>query len=163
MKLPFSLAGALFAALASTSALAATDTVTLYVYGTLTLPPCTLTSSKILLADFGYLPYNKIDSAPLIDIPVTLNCPANSSLNISIKATNVVQGSTTQASAGKSNLAYSLLWNSDNTAANVTGVKRSLTKQSGIVDLGLKAKLIATGPLTEGAFSTTAVISIEFL
>ena len=159
MKLALSFA----TALACTPILAATDTVTINVNGTLTRPPCTLTSSKTLSANFGSLPYDQIASAPLIDIPVTLSCPGNSSLNISIKAASTVSGSTTQASAGKTNLAYSLLWNSDNTAANLTGVKRSLTNQSGAVDLSLKAKLVALGALTEGAFSTTAVISIEYL
>lgn len=159
MKLALSLA----TALACTPVFAATDTVTINVNGTLTRPPCTLTSSKTLSANFGSLPYNQIDTAPLIDIPVTMSCPSNSSLNISIRAASAVSGSTTLASAGKTNLAYSLLWNSDNTAANLTGVKRSLTNQSGAVDLSLKAKLVALGALTEGAFSTTAVISIEYL
>lgn len=163
MKLALLLSTVLFTSLASTLTFAKTDTVSINVNGTLTKPPCTLTSSKSLSANFASLPYDQIDSAPLIDIPVTLSCPSNSSLNISIKAASAVSGSTTQASAGKDNLAYSLLWNSDNTAANITGVKRSLTNQSGAVDLSLKAKLIALGALTEGAFSTTAVISIEYL
>lgn len=163
MKLALLLSVVLFTPLVSKTTLAATDTVTIYLNGTLTRPPCTLTSSKTLSANFGSLPYDQIASAPLIDIPVTLSCPSNSSLNISIKAASAVSGSTTQASAGKSNLAYSLLWNSDNSAANITGVKRSLTNQSGAVDLSLKAKLVALGALTEGAFSTTAVINIEYL
>lgn len=163
MKVATSLAAVLLSAFTCTSTFATTDTVSINVTGTLTKPACTLTSSKSLSANFGSLPYDQIASAPLIDIPVTLTCPSNSSLNISIKAASAVSGSTTQASAGKTNLAYSLLWNSDNTAANITGVKRSLTNQSGAVNLSLKAKLIALGALTEGAFSTTAVISIEFL
>ena len=163
MKLALSLSVVLFTPLVSTTTFAVTDTVSIYVNGTLTKPPCTLTSSKTLSANFGSLPYNQIDTAPLIDIPVTMSCPSNSSLNISIRAASAVSGSTTLASAGKTNLAYSLLWNSDNTAANITGVKRSLTNQSGAVDLSLKARLVTLGPLTEGAFSTTAVISIEYL
>ena len=163
MKLALLLSVVLFTPLVSKTTLAATDTVTIYLNGTLTRPPCTLTSSKTLSANFGSLPYDQIASAPLIDIPVTLSCPSNSSLNISIKAASAVSGSTTQASAGKTNLAYSLLWNSDNSAANITGVKRPLTNQSGAVDLSLKAKLVALGALTEGAFSTTAVINIEYL
>ena len=101
--------------------------------------------------------------AALIDIPLTMTCPANSVLAVSILAARTIQGSTTQASTGKTNLAYSLLWNSDSTAANITGTKRNLTNQSGTVDLSMKAKLIALGALTEGAFSTSAVISIEYL
>jgi len=104
-----------------------------------------------------------VADAPLIDIPLTMTCPANSVLAVSILAARTIQGSTTQASTGKANLGYSLLWNSDSTAANVTGVKRNLTNQSGTVDLSMKAKLIAQGALTEGAFSTSAVISIEYL
>ena len=102
-------------------------------------------------------------AAPMVDVPVTMTCPPNSSLSVSIKASNVYQGSTTQAYAGKINLAYYLYWNSDNTIANVTGVKRNLTNQNGTVDLSLKAKLVGLGGLTEGDFSASAVISIEYL
>ena len=163
MKLTLSLAAAAFATLACTSANAVTDTITINVSGTLTRPPCTLTSSRTLTANFGSLRYDQVADAALIDIPLTMTCPANSVLAVSILAARTIQGSTTQASTGKANLGYSLLWNSDSTAANITGVKRNLTNQSGTVDLSLKAKLIALGVLTEGAFSTSAVISIEYL
>ena len=163
MKLPLSLAAAVFASLVCTSANAITDTVTINVSGTLTRPPCTLTSSRTLTANFGSLRYDQVASAAMIDIPVTMTCPANSSMSVSIQASSVYQGSTTQAYAGKTNLAYSLLWNSDNSVANVTGVKRTLSNQSGTVDLSLKARLIALGALTEGAFSASSVISIEYL
>lgn len=163
MKLPLSWAAALFAGLACTSAFAVTDTVTINVSGTLTRPPCTLTSSKTLTANFGSLRYDQVDSAAMIDIPVTMTCPANSSMDVSIKASSVYQGTTTKAYAGKTGLAYSLTWNSTGTAADLTGVKRTLTKQSGTVDLSMKAKLLAVGALTEGAFSASAVISIEYL
>ena len=163
MKLSVTLAAALFAGLLSATANAATDTVTINLSGTLTRPPCTLTSSKTLTANFGSLRYDQVADAALIDIPLTMTCPANSVLAVSILAARTIQGSTTQASTGKTNLAYSLLWNSDSTAANITGTKRNLTNQSGTVDLSMKAKLIALGALTEGAFSTSAVISIEYL
>ena len=163
MKLSVTLAATLFAGLLSATANAATDTVTINLSGTLTRPPCTLTSSKTLTANFGSLRYDQVADAPLIDIPLTMTCPANSVLAVSILAARTIQGSTTQASTGKANLGYSLLWNSDSTAANVTGVKRNLTNQSGTVDLSMKAKLIAQGALTEGAFSTSAVISLEYL
>ena len=163
MKLSISLTAALFAGLLSTAANAVTDTVTINLSGTLTRPPCTLTSSKTLTANFGSLRYDQVADAALIDIPLTMTCPANSVLAVSILAARTIQGSTTQASTGKTNLAYSLLWNSDSTAANITGTKRNLTNQSGTVDLSMKAKLIALGALTEGAFSTSAVISIEYL
>ncbi|HBP49438.1 fimbrial protein [Pseudomonas sp. FSL R10-0056] len=163
MKLSLTLAATLFAGLLSSTANAVTDTVTINLSGTLTRPPCNLTSSKTLTANFGSLRYDQVADAALIDIPLTMTCPANSVLAVSILAARTIQGSTTQASTGKTNLAYSLLWNSDSTAANITGTKRNLTNQSGTVDLSMKAKLIALGALTEGAFSTSAVISIEYL
>ena len=163
MKLSLTLAATLFAGLLSLTANAVTDTVTINLSGTLTRPPCNLTSSKTLTANFGSLRYDQVADAALIDIPLTMTCPANSVLAVSILAARTIQGSTTQASTGKTNLAYSLLWNSDSTAANITGTKRNLTNQSGTVDLSMKAKLIALGALTEGAFSTSAVISIEYL
>ena len=163
MKLSLTLAATLFAGLLSSTANAVTDTVTINLSGTLTRPPCNLTSSKTLTANFGSLRYDQMADAALIDIPLTMTCPANSVLAVSILAARTIQGSTTQASTGKTNLAYSLLWNSDSTAANITGTKRNLTNQSGTVDLSMKAKLIALGALTEGAFSTSAVISIEYL
>ena len=163
MKLSLTLAATLFAGLLSSTANAVTDTVTINLSGTLTRPPCNLTSSKTLTANFGSLRYDQVADAALIDIPLTMTCPANSVLAVSILAARTIQGSTTQASTGKTNLAYSLLWNSDSTAANITRVKHNLTNQSGTVDLSMKAKLIALGALTEGAFSTSAVISIEYL
>lgn len=163
MKLSLTLAATLFAGLLSSTANAVTDTVTINLSGTLTRPPCNLTSSKTLTANFGSLRYDQVADAALIDIPLTMTCPANSVLAVSILAARTIQGSTTQASTGKTNLAYSLLWNSDSTAANITGTKRNLTNQSGTVDLSMKAKLIALSALTEGAFSTSAVISIEYL
>lgn len=163
MKLCVSLAAALIAGMASTSAIAATDTVTVNVSGTLTRPPCTLTSSKTLTVNFGTMRYDQIAAAAMIDIPVTLNCPANSALSISVMASNVFQGSTTQAYAGKDNLAYLMYWSDDNSAVNVRGAKRNLTNQSGTVDLSMKAKLTALGAVSEGTFSASSVISIEYL
>ena len=163
MRLNALLAAALIVGTACTSVNAATDTVTVNVSGTLTRPPCTLTSSKTLTVNFGTIRYDQIAAAPMVDIPVTLNCPANTALNISVKASNVFQGSDTQAYAGKDYLAYLMYWNSDNSAVNVTGIKRNLTNLSGSVDLSMKAKLVALGAMTEGAFSASSVISIEYL
>jgi minor fimbrial subunit len=163
MKLPVSLAAALFAGLVYAPAYAVTDTVTINVSGTLTRPPCILTSSKTLTANFGSLRYDQVDSAPVIDIPVNMICPNNSSMNVSVKASTNYQGAPTKGYAGKSGLAYTLTWNSDATDADLTGVKRVLTNQSGAVDLGMKAKLVTVGAVTEGAFSASAVISIEYL
>ena len=163
MRLNALLAAALIVGTACTSVNAATDTVTVNVSGTLTRPPCTLTSSKTLTVNFGTIRYDQIAAAPMVDIPVTLNCPANTALSISVKASNVFEGSTTQAYAGKDYLAYLMYWNSDNSAVNVTGTKRTLTNLSGSVDLSMKAKLVALGAMTEGAFSASSVISIEYL
>ena len=163
MKLCVSLAAALIAGMACTSANAVTDTVTVNVSGTLTRPPCTLTSSKTLTVNFGTMRYDQIAAAPMVDVPVTMTCPANSALSISVMASAVFQGSTTQAYAGKNNLAYLMYWNSDNSAVNVTGTKRNLTNLSGSVNLSMKAKLVALGATTEGAFSASSVISIEYL
>lgn len=163
MRLNALLAAALIVGTACTSVNAATDTVSVNVSGTLTRPPCTLTSSKTLTVNFGTIRYDQIAAAPMVDIPVTLNCPANTALSISVKASNVFQGSTTQAYAGKDYLAYLMYWNSDNSAVNVTGTKRTLTNLSGSVDLSMKAKLVALGAMTEGAFSASSVISIEYL
>jgi type 1 fimbria pilin len=163
MRLHLSLAAALFAGLACTSAFAVTDTVTVNVSGTLTRPPCTMTSSKTLTVNFGSIRYDQIAEAPMVDIPVTLNCPANSALNISVRASNHFQGSDTQAYAGKDNLAYLMFWNSDSSAVNVVGAARRLTNLNGAVDLSMKAKLTALGATTEGAFSASAVISIDYL
>ncbi len=84
-----------------------------------------------MTANFGSIRTDQISSASSVDIPVTLNCPANSALNVSIKASGVYSGSSTYATTSKTNLVYMLSWKSDNSVANVTGTKRNLTNQSG--------------------------------
>lgn len=163
MKLSISLAAAFIAGLICTAATAATDIITVNVSGTLTRPPCTLTSSKALTVNFGTMRADQVSAGPTVNIPVTLSCPANSALSISVKASSVLQGSNILAYAGKANLAYLMYWSSDNTIIDVTGVKRTLTNQSGTVDLSMKTKLVAQGTVTEGAFSASSVISIEYL
>lgn len=161
MRLHLSLAAALFAGLACTSANAVTDTVTINVSGTLTRPPCTMTSSKTLTANFGTLRYDQVDTAAQIDVPMTMTCPPNSALNISVTASSALTD--TVASAGRTNLGYSLFWKSDNSVINIRGTKRNVTNLNGAVDLSMKAKLIAQGTLYEGAFSASAVINIDYL
>lgn len=146
---------------ASNTALAASDSSTLTVKGTLIRPPCTLTSNKVLTADFGSLRYDQIDTATQIDVPVTMTCPANSVLNISVTASSAL--SDTVASAGRPNLGYSLLWKSDSSLINIKGTKRSLSNLNGAVDLSMKAKLVAQGALSEGDFSASAIINIDYL
>ncbi|WP_339496273.1 fimbrial protein [Pseudomonas sp. RA_105y_Pfl2_P56] len=145
------------------SAFAITDTVTINVSGTLTRSSCKMTSSKALSVDFGSLRYDQVASGPIIPVPITLTCPANSSLSISVKASNAISGSTTQAATDKENLAYSLTWNRDGSPVDITGSKKTLTKQDGTVDLGMKAKLVAIGTLSEGTFSASTVVNIEYL
>lgn len=163
MKRLLSLSALLCAGIVCQPAFAVTDTVTIEVSGTLTRPPCVVTGSKTLSVNFGTRRYDQVAAAPLVSVPINLTCPPNSSLNVSVKASGAVAGSTTQATTGKENLAYSLTWNSDSSDVNITGVKKTLTKLSGAVDLGMKAKLIANGTLTEGAFSASTVVSIEYL
>ncbi|ALI02891.1 fimbrial protein [Pseudomonas sp. FW306-02-F02-AA] len=163
MKLLGSATVLLVAGITCQSAFAITDTVTINVSGTLTRPPCNVTSSKTLSVDFGSLRYDQVESAPVVPVPITLICPANSSLSVSIKASGAVSGSTTQATTDKANLAYTLTLSSDNSAVDITGAKRTLTKQNGNVDLSMKAKLLKNGELTEGKFSASTVINIEYL
>jgi Protein of unknown function (DUF1120). len=152
---------ALLGLFASNNALAASDSSTLTIKGTLTRPPCTLTSNKVLTADFGSLRYDQVDAAPLIDVPVILTCPSNSGLNISVTASSAL--SDTVASAGSTNLGYSLLWKSDNSLINIKGTKRNVPNLNGAVDLSMKAKLVAQGTLSEGNFSASAVINLDYL
>lgn len=85
MKLCLSVAAAFIAGMARTSANAVTDTITVNVSGTLTRPPCTLTSSKALTANLDTMLYDQIAAVSMVDIPITMTCPANSALSISVK------------------------------------------------------------------------------
>lgn len=143
------------------SAQAATDTVTINVSGTLTRPPCTVTSAKTLTADFGSIEYDKVAAAPAIDVPLTLNCPPNSSFTIAVTASSALTD--TIASAGLMNLGYQLKRKDNNTAVDIRGTARTVSNVQDSVDLGMSAKLIARGTLTEGAFSASAVVSITYL
>ncbi|OZY57932.1 fimbrial protein [Pseudomonas lundensis] len=151
----------LLGVLASNAAFAASDRSELTIKGTLTRPPCTLTSNKVLTADFGSLRYDQVDSAPQIDVPITLTCPPNSGLNISVTAATALTD--TVGSAGRTNLGYSLFWKNDSTAINVKGTKKNVSNLNGAVDLSMKAKLISRGTLSEGDFSASAVINIDYL
>lgn len=143
------------------SAQAATDSVTINVSGTLTRPPCTLTSAKTLTANFGSIEYDKVAAAPAIDLPLTLTCPPNSSFTIAITASSALND--TLASAGRANLGYQLIRKDNSSAVNVRGVARTVSNVNGAVDLGMTAKLVANGTLSEGAFSASAVVNITYL
>lgn len=159
MRIPFFCAAA--ALVMSASANAATESVTINVSGTLTRPPCTLTSARTLTANFGSIEYDKVAAAPAIDLPLALTCPANSSFTIAITASSALTD--TIASAGRANLGYQLLRKDNNSAINVRGVARTVSNVSGAVDLGMSARLVAQGALTEGAFSASAVVNIVYL
>ncbi|MGS7760996.1 fimbrial protein, partial [Escherichia coli] len=152
---------ALLGGMACNNALAASDSSNLTVKGTLTRPPCTLTSDKVLTADFGSLRYDQVDSAAQIEVPVLMTCPPNSVLNVSVTASSALTD--TVGSAGRTNLGYSLFWKSDGTAINVKGTKKNVANLSGAVDLSMKAKLVSQGTLSEGTFSASAIINIDYL
>lgn len=149
------------ALLLCSSAQAATDTVTINVSGALTRPPCTLTSARTLTADFGSIEYDKVAAADAIDLPLALTCPPNSSFTIAVTAASALTD--TIASAGLANLGYQLTWKDNKTPINVRGAIRRMSNVQGAVDLGISAKLIVRGALTEGDFSASAVVNIVYL
>jgi minor fimbrial subunit len=164
MKLPLSLAIAFFTGLSCTTTVAATDTVTINLSGTLTKPVCKLTSSKTIAADFGTLASDEVKDLAMIDIPVTLNCPDDSSLNISVRASTIYSHSEYEGYGGLVNLGYSIYWKSNNEAINLVTGTRKLTNQNGKVDLGMKLKMLSLGDgAGVGAFNASAVITIEYL
>lgn len=67
------------------------------------------------------------------------------------------------ATTTKANLVYMLTWKSDGASANVDGTVRRLTNQSGNVNLGLSARLASITAQTEGNFSGSSVVTIEYL
>ena len=144
------------------TALAASDTVNISVRGTLTRPPCVLASSSTLTVDFGDVRTDQVASAAPIAVPVTLTCPAGSSLSVGLSSSNNTFTDTV-ARTTANNLGVSLTWTSNSTAANLANVKRALTGQSGTVDLSLSARLVQRGELTPGSFTSTLVMNIEYL
>ena len=141
----------------------ANDVVTINVSGILTRAACTLTSNKVQSANFGSMQTDHISSASSIAIPINLSCPANSSLNVSVKASGLYQGSPNVATTTKANLVYTMTWNSDRTTASLDGTRRKLTNLSGNVDVGLTVKLASITAQTEGSFSGSSVVTIEYL
>lgn len=158
----FALLTLLLASMIDTAALAASDTVNISVRGTLTRPPCVLASSSTLTVDFGDVRTDQVASAAPIAVPVTLTCPAGSSLSVGLSSSNNTFTDTV-ARTTANNLGVSLTWTSNNTAANLANVKRALTGQSGTVDLSLSARLVQRGELTPGSFTSTLVMNIEYL
>ncbi|KAA0945863.1 fimbrial protein [Pseudomonas sp. ANT_H14] len=149
------------AAVITVPALAA-DTVNISVSGTLTRPPCTVTSGTNLTVSFSSVRTDQISSAPTVSVPVKMTCPSGSSLNMSFASTNGTI-SDTVAKTSITNLGVSLLYVSDSSAANLAGVKKAFTGLSGSVDLSLNAKLVSTGTVAVGSYSSALVLTIEYL
>ncbi len=139
----------------------AADTVNITVSGTLTRPPCVLSSSTTLTAAFGNVRTDQVATTETVAVPVRMTCPAGSSLNVSFTANNGTHTATV-AKTTADNLGVSLLW-ADNTAANLNGTTKSYTNLSGAVDISLKAQLVARGTLVPGAFSSSMVMTINYL
>jgi type 1 fimbria pilin len=139
----------------------AADTVNITVRGTLTRPPCVLSTGTTLTAEFGNVRTDQVATTGTVAVPVRMVCPAGSSLNVSFTSNNGTH-SATLAKTTVDNLGVSLLWAADNTAANLTGTTKAYSNLSGNVDISLNAQLVARGALTPGAFSSSMVMTISY-
>ncbi|BAQ81417.1 MULTISPECIES: fimbrial protein [Pseudomonas] len=146
--------------LLSTTATAA-STVNITVSGTLTRPPCVLSTATTLTAEFGNVRTDQVASTGTVAVPVRMTCPAGSSLSVSFTSSKGTH-TTTVAKTSVNNLGVSLLW-ADDTAANLNGTTKAYNNLSGNVDISLKAKLIERGTLTPGAFTSSMVMTINYL
>ncbi|PVZ12667.1 MULTISPECIES: fimbrial protein [unclassified Pseudomonas] len=147
--------------LLGSAAAQAADTVNITVRGNLTRPPCVLSTGTTLTANFGDVRTDQVDTRGTVDVPVRMNCPAGSSMNVSFSA-NSGTFTSTVAKTTVSNLGVSLLW-ADNSAANLQGTAKGYSNLSGAVDISLKAKLVKRGDLTPGGFSSGLVMTINYL
>ncbi|WP_407312665.1 fimbrial protein [Pseudomonas sp. nanlin1] len=138
----------------------AADMVTINVRGTLVRPPCQLSSATTLTADFGNVRTDQVEQTATKNLPVTLNCPAGSGLNVSFSSSNGTYTSTV-AKTTANNLGVSLLW-ADNSPANLQGSSKTYNNQSGTVDISLKAQLVKRGDLAPGQFSSAIVMTINY-
>ena len=139
----------------------AADTVNITVSGTLTRPPCVLSTSTTLTAEFGDVRIDQVAATATQPIPVRLTCPAGSSLTVGFSANNGVYTATV-ARTTADNLGVSLLWG-DDALVPLNGATRTYTNLNGAVDLSLKAQLGARGALAPGAFSSAMVMTINYL
>ncbi|MDO7904173.1 fimbrial protein [Pseudomonas sp. K1(2024)] len=152
---------ALVLALMSASAQAA-DVVNITVSGTLTRPPCTLSSGNALTASFGDVRTDQVAEAEPQSLNIQLSCPSGSSLTVGFSAA-LGTYSATVAKTSANNLGVSLLWANDNSTANLQGTLKSYSNLSGTVSLGLKAKLVQQGTLAPGQFTSALVMTINYL
>lgn len=148
-------------ALMSASAQAA-DVVNITVSGTLTRPPCTLSSGNAMTASFGDVRTDQVAEAEPQSLNIQLSCPSGSSLTVGFSAA-LGTYSATVAKTSANNLGVSLLWANDNSTANLQGTLKSYSNLSGTVSLGLKAKLVQQGTLAPGQFTSALVMTINYL
>ena len=148
-------------ALMSASAQAA-DVVNITVSGTLTRPPCTLSSGNALTASFGDVRTDQVAEAEPQSLNIQLSCPSGSSLTVGFSAA-LGTYSATVAKTSANNLGVSLLWANDDSTANLQGTLKSYSNLSGTVSLGLKAKLVQQGTLAPGQFTSALVMTINYL
>ncbi|AIZ34972.1 fimbrial protein [Pseudomonas parafulva] len=140
----------------------AADTVNITISGTLTRPPCTMSTASSLTASFGDVQIDKIDETETKTLPIQLRCPAGSSLNVSFAVSEGTH-SATIAKTNVANLGVSMLWANNDSTANLQGTAKSFTNLSGSVDMSMKAKLIKLGDLSPGRFTSALVMTINYL
>lgn len=140
----------------------AADVVNITVSGTLTRPPCTLSSGNALTASFGDVRTDQVAEAEPQSLNIQLSCPSGSSLTVGFSAA-LGTYSATVAKTSANNLGVSLLWANDNSTANLQGTLKSYSNLSGTVGLGLKAKLVQQGTLAPGQFTSALVMTINYL
>ncbi|AIZ34362.1 fimbrial protein [Pseudomonas parafulva] len=140
----------------------AADVVNITVSGTLTRPPCTLSSGNALTASFGDVRTDQVAEAEPQSLNIQLSCPSGSSLTVGFSAA-LGTYSATVAKTSANNLGVSLLWANDNSTANLQGTLKSYSNLSGTVSLGLKAKLVQQGTLAPGQFTSALVMTINYL
>ncbi|MCO8162957.1 fimbrial protein [Pseudomonas sp. LJDD11] len=149
-----------FALCLASATVNAADVVTLNVKGTLVRPPCQLSTGTTLTADFGNVRIDEVPQTATKSLPVTMNCPAGSGLNVSFSSSNGTYTSTV-AKTTANNLGVSLLW-ADNSAANLQGSAKTYSNLNGNVDISLKAQLVKRGDLAPGQFNSSIVMTINY-
>lgn len=129
--------------------------------GTLTIKKKKMSTGTTLTAAFGDVRTDQVATTGTVQVPVRLKCSSGSSLNVSFTSNNGTYTSTV-AKTTADNLGVSLLW-ADNTAANLNGTVKQYTNLSGDVDISLKAQLVERGTLAPGAFTSSMVMTLNYL
>ena len=139
----------------------ADDYVNITIVGNLTRPPCVMSTSTTLTAAFGDVQTDQVATTGTVNVPVRLKCSPGSSLYVKFSANNGTQ-TPTVAKTTAANLGVSLLW-ADGSEANLEGKGKPFMNLGADVDLSLKAKLVPFGTLTPGAFTSSMVMTINYL